>query len=104
MEISKLTLSTFQILSCTSETERQRWLQATAPPISENPYETLYEQWDCPQVVVKHSYQSLEPDELALDIGDVVNVLKKMKDDGESDEVDSRAVSKNNFIFRLVLW
>lgn len=72
----------FQILSCPSETERQRWLQATAPPTSENPYETLYEQWDCPQVVVKHSYQALEPDEITLDIGDVVNVLKKMKDDG----------------------
>ncbi|CRL00131.1 CLUMA_CG013410, isoform A [Clunio marinus] len=70
------------ILSCPSETERQRWLQATAPPTSENPYETLYEQWDCPQVVVKHAYQALEPDELTLDIGDVVNVLKKMKDDG----------------------
>jgi hypothetical protein len=33
--------------------------------------------------VVKHAYQPLEPDELCLDIGDVVNVLKKMKDDGE---------------------
>ncbi|CAG9801555.1 unnamed protein product [Chironomus riparius] len=70
------------ILQCPSETERQRWLQATAPPTSENPYETLYEQWDCPQVIVKHAYQALEPDELTLDVGEAVNVLRKMKDDG----------------------
>jgi hypothetical protein len=80
---SLIAFSPTQILSCPSETERQRWLQATAPPTSENPHETLYEQWDCPQVVVKHAYQPLEPDELCLDTGDVVNVLKKMKDDGE---------------------
>lgn len=72
-----------KILTCPSETERQRWLQRTAPILSENPYETLYEQWDCPQVIAKHAYQALEPDELTLDIGDVVNVLRKMKDDGE---------------------
>lgn len=70
-------------MSCPSETERQRWIQATSPPTSENPYETLYEKWDCPQVVIKHAYQSLEPDELTLDVGDVVNVLRKMKDDGK---------------------
>jgi hypothetical protein len=75
--------SLFQILACPSETERQRWLQATTPPTSENPYETLYEQWDCPQVVVKHAYKPIEPDELTLEVGDVVNVLRKMKDDGE---------------------
>lgn len=71
-----------QILSCPSETERERWLQAMTPPTSENPYETLYEEWDCPQVIVRHGYQSLEPDELTLDPGDVVNVLRKMNDDG----------------------
>lgn len=73
------------MLSCPSETERQRWLQATEPPTSDNPDEVLYEQWDCPQVVVKHVYQALEPDELGLDTGDVVNVSKKMVD-GEFDK------------------
>lgn len=81
----------FQILSCTSDTERQRWLQATAPPTSDNPYETLYEQWDCPQVVIKHAYQALEPDEITLDAGDVVNVLRKMKDDGELKTISVRS-------------
>lgn len=68
------------MVSCPSETERQRWLQATTPPTSDNPDETLYEHWDCPQVIVKHAYQALEPDELALDLGDVVNVSRKMID------------------------
>lgn len=53
------------------------------PPTSDNPCETLYEEWDCPQVVTRHAYQSLEPDELTLDPGDVVNVRRKMNDDGE---------------------
>lgn len=69
-----------QILACPSETERQRWLQATEPPASENPDDKIYEQWDCPQVMAKHVYQAQEPDELALDPGDIVNVTKKMAD------------------------
>lgn len=101
----KLKLSSFQILACPSETERQRWLQATAPPTSENPYETLYEQWDCPQVVIKHSYQALEPDELTLDNGDVVNVLRKMKDDGRfyTLKIIQNLINFSRHL-RLVLW
>ncbi|XP_059614105.1 uncharacterized protein LOC132260165 [Phlebotomus argentipes] len=68
------------ILSCQSETDRQRWLQATEPPSSDNPDETLYEQWDCPQVIVRHEYQATQPDELSLDPGDIVNVTRKMAD------------------------
>ncbi|XP_055686129.1 uncharacterized protein LOC129791767 isoform X2 [Lutzomyia longipalpis] len=68
------------ILSCQSETDRQRWLQATEPPLSDNPDETLYEQWDCPQVIVRHEYQATQPDELSLDPGDIVNVTRKMAD------------------------
>ncbi|KAG4069581.1 hypothetical protein HA402_002644 [Bradysia odoriphaga] len=68
------------ILSCASETERQRWLHVTEPPLSENPDEKVYEQWDCPQVMAKHTYLGLQPDELNLDPGDVVNVTRKMAD------------------------
>ncbi|XP_063701168.1 uncharacterized protein LOC134831378 [Culicoides brevitarsis] len=68
------------ILSCSSESERERWLQATEPPSSENPDEKLYEQWDCPQVIVKHKYKALQPDEIALEVGDVINVFRKMAD------------------------
>uniref|UniRef100_A0A182PQH0 DH domain-containing protein n=1 Tax=Anopheles epiroticus TaxID=199890 RepID=A0A182PQH0_9DIPT len=68
------------ILSCPSETERERWLMVTEPPASENPDEKIYEQWDCPQVIAVHPYQALQPDELDLDIKDVVNVHRKMAD------------------------
>ncbi|XP_053665434.1 uncharacterized protein LOC128714586 [Anopheles marshallii] len=67
-------------LSCPSETERERWLMVTEPPASENPDEKIYEQWDCPQVIAVHPYQALQPDELDLDIKDVVNVHRKMAD------------------------
>lgn len=67
-------------MSCSSETERQRWLHVTEPPLSENPDEKVYEQWDCPQVMAKHTYLGLQPDELNLDPGDVVNVTRKMAD------------------------
>lgn len=70
----------FKMLSCPSESEQQRWLQALLPPESENPDEKLYEQWDCPQVVAKHQFSATEPDLLSLEPGDVVNVTRKMAD------------------------
>lgn len=36
--------------------------------------------WDCPQVRSEHPYVAQQPDELSLDVGDVVNVLRKTKD------------------------
>ncbi|XP_055611034.1 uncharacterized protein LOC129757763 [Uranotaenia lowii] len=68
------------IVSCPSETERERWLKVTEPLASENPDEKIYEQWDCPQVIAVHPYHALQPDELDLDIKDVVNVHRKMAD------------------------
>lgn len=50
------------------------------PPESETPGEKLYEQWDCPQVIAKHAYENNEPDVLNLDVGDVVNVTRKLPD------------------------
>lgn len=68
------------VLGCDSETARQRWLQAVSTPTSSNPDETLYEEWDCPQVLANHTYAASQPDELSLQLGDVVNVLRKMAD------------------------
>lgn len=65
-----------QTLSCENETDRQRWLQVLTVPQSEDG-ETLYEDWDCPQVSVVHSYQASQPDELNLAMGDIINVLRK---------------------------
>ncbi|XP_017775563.1 PREDICTED: uncharacterized protein LOC108561925 [Nicrophorus vespilloides] len=68
------------LLSCSSETDKERWLEALSPPKSENPDETLYECWDCPQVTAVHNYTANQPDELALSRGDIINVTRKMAD------------------------
>lgn len=62
------------------ESDRQRWLEAMTPKQSLNPNESIYEEWDCPQVIAIYEFTSAQPDELSLCIGDVVNVLKKMND------------------------
>jgi len=51
-----------------------------SPPISSNPEETLYNEWDCPQVFSEHPYIAVQPDELSLQSGDIVKVLTKMND------------------------
>ncbi|XP_076634952.1 ephexin isoform X2 [Colletes latitarsis] len=68
------------ILTCESNTERQRWLEAVSPSNQGLVGETLYEVWDCPQVVALYSYSPNQPDELSLHPGDVINVLQKMSD------------------------
>ena len=62
------------------ESDKQRWLEAVTPKSSENPNECIYEEWDCPQVIALYEFTPVQPDELNLCIGDVVNVLKKMSD------------------------
>lgn len=68
------------MLSCSSDSDQKRWLAVLSPPKSDNPNEQLYEMWDCPQVRSEHRYVAQQPDELSLDVGDVVNVLRKTKD------------------------
>lgn len=84
-----------QILSFEMESDRQRWLDAVTPKLSENPNECIYEEWDCPQVIALYEFIPVQPDELNLCIGDVVNVLKKMSD-GRSPQVESRVVKCTN--------
>ncbi|KAF4527013.1 hypothetical protein B566_EDAN001560 [Ephemera danica] len=69
------------MLSCALESDRQRWLSAFAPPAQpENPEERVYEEWDCPQVQAVHAYTARQPDELSLEVADVVNVMRKLPD------------------------
>ncbi|XP_027845918.2 uncharacterized protein LOC114126222 [Aphis gossypii] len=68
------------LLSCDSESSKKRWIEAMSPPISSNPDETLYNEWDCPQVFSEHPYTAIQPDELSLQSGDIVKVLTKMND------------------------
>ena len=86
-------------MACPSETERQRWLKVTEPLTSNNPDEKLYEQWDCPQVVAKHEYHPLQPDELNLEIGDVVNVTRKMADGKNFSILDEIAIEIDHMLF-----
>ena len=50
-----------------------------SPPVSENPEESVYEEWDCPQVVAIHPYVARQPDELSLEVEDAVKVLRQMR-------------------------
>lgn len=69
-----------KLLSCDSDSSKKRWIEAMSPPISSNPEETLYNEWDCPQVFTEHEYTAIQPDELSLQKGDIVKVLTKMND------------------------
>ncbi|XP_078696653.1 uncharacterized protein LOC144924880 [Branchiostoma floridae x Branchiostoma belcheri] len=64
----------------TSLSERTRWVEAIMPPKSDVSGETIYEEWDCPQVQVIHPYQAQQPDELELERSDIINVSRKMAD------------------------
>uniref|UniRef100_A0A914XIE6 Uncharacterized protein n=1 Tax=Plectus sambesii TaxID=2011161 RepID=A0A914XIE6_9BILA len=68
------------LLSAESESDRERWLSAMRPPTSANPEESVYPDWDCPQATTVHRYASAQDDELHLEIGEIVNVLRKMPD------------------------
>ncbi|XP_042879260.1 uncharacterized protein LOC122257816 isoform X2 [Penaeus japonicus] len=68
------------VVSCPMESDRTRWVEAVTPRSSDNPDERIYEEWDCPQVQAIHPYVAKQPDELSLEVSDVVNVLKKMAD------------------------
>lgn len=57
------------VFMCDSNTERERWLEAVLPPKRGLVGETLYESWDCPQVMAKYPYSPNQPDELSLQSG-----------------------------------
>ncbi|PIO72120.1 SH3 domain protein [Teladorsagia circumcincta] len=48
--------------------------------MSANPEEKIYAEWDCPQAIAVHCYNKNQDDELSLEVGDMVNVLRKMPD------------------------
>lgn len=45
-----------------------------------NPEEKIYADWDCPQATVVHAYAASQEDELSLEKGDLINILRKMPD------------------------
>ncbi|CAG9538273.1 unnamed protein product [Cercopithifilaria johnstoni] len=68
------------LLNADSESDRERWLSALRPPACTNPEEKIYADWDCPQAVAVHRYSPNQEDELPLEKGDLVNILRKMPD------------------------
>ncbi|VDK41943.1 unnamed protein product [Anisakis simplex] len=68
------------LLNADSESDRERWLSALRPPTCSNPEEKVYADWDCPQAAAVHNYTASQEDELSLQKGDIVNILRKMPD------------------------
>ena len=50
------------------------------PPTCTNPDEKIYAEWDCPQAVAVHPYTATQEDELALEPGVLIYILRKMSD------------------------
>ncbi|KAM3719213.1 Ephexin-1 [Dirofilaria immitis] len=68
------------LLNADSETDRERWLSALRPPACTNPEEKIYADWDCPQAIAVHRFSPGQEDELPLEKGDLINILRKMPD------------------------
>ncbi|KAH9490000.1 hypothetical protein Btru_036227 [Bulinus truncatus] len=68
------------LLSCKSESERTRWIDAIVPSQIAADNERIYDYWDCPQFQCVRKYIAQQPDELTLEEGDVINVTRKMAD------------------------
>lgn len=68
------------LLAAESESDKTRWMDVLTPAVSSDPDERIYEEWDCPQVQCRYAYTPQQPDELALEEADVVNVFRKMSD------------------------
>ncbi|CAN7985738.1 unnamed protein product [Ixodes hexagonus] len=68
------------LLTAGSESDKTRWMDVLTPVVSSDPEQRIYEEWDCPQVQCRHAYVPEQPDELALQESDVVNVFRKMAD------------------------
>ncbi|ELU06125.1 hypothetical protein CAPTEDRAFT_137219 [Capitella teleta] len=66
------------MLSCKTESDRTRWVEAFAE--KEEDKERIYDVFDCPQVQAIYQYVAIEPDELSLEVSDIINVSRKMRD------------------------
>ena len=79
------------LLNFSSDWERERWVEALTPVMSEVAGERIYEQWDCPRVQAVSQHRPGHREELSVEPGDTANVLKKTKDgdDDQSVEIES---------------
>uniref|UniRef100_A0A2D4NDZ3 Uncharacterized protein n=1 Tax=Micrurus spixii TaxID=129469 RepID=A0A2D4NDZ3_9SAUR len=62
-----------------TQSDMHRWMGAFPCHESQpnNKQETIYEDWDCPQVQCTETYSAAQADELSLEPTDIVNVVRK---------------------------
>ncbi|OCT78812.1 ephexin-1 isoform X1 [Xenopus laevis] len=68
------------MLKATSQSEMKRWMTSLVPNRRTKFVSMSSKLLDCPQVQCVHPYVSQEPDELSLDLADILNVLDKTED------------------------
>ncbi|MBN3274947.1 ARHGF factor, partial [Polyodon spathula] len=68
-----------RLLKAPNQSDMHRWMAAFPNPGDPEKCndETVYEDWDCPQVQCIEAYSAQQADELSLERTDVVNVLRK---------------------------
>ncbi|XP_041094086.1 rho guanine nucleotide exchange factor 15 isoform X2 [Polyodon spathula] len=68
-----------RLLKAPNQSDMHRWMAAFPNPGDPEKCndETIYEDWDCPQVQCIEAYSAQQADELSLERTDVVNVLRK---------------------------
>uniref|UniRef100_A0A6I8NAC3 Rho guanine nucleotide exchange factor 15 n=1 Tax=Ornithorhynchus anatinus TaxID=9258 RepID=A0A6I8NAC3_ORNAN len=72
---------THRLLQAPTLSDMQRWLGAfPAPGPQPGSPDTIYEDWDCPQVLCLEPHTAEEPEGLSLEPGDLVNVLRKSRE------------------------
>ncbi|XP_019624216.1 PREDICTED: uncharacterized protein LOC109469896 [Branchiostoma belcheri] len=68
------------VFSLKTESELTRWVEALQYSAADPQGGKIYPDWDCPMTVVTKSRNAAQPDELSLEKGDIVRVLRKMHD------------------------
>lgn len=68
------------LISFSTESDRQRWIELISPLISNVAGEKIYESWDCPRIEAIESHEPTENDEISIKKGENANVLKKTND------------------------
>ncbi|KAM4772111.1 ephexin-1 isoform 2-T2 [Rhinophrynus dorsalis] len=68
------------MLKASSQSEMKRWMTSLVPNRRTKFVSVTAKLLDCPQVQCVHPYVSQEPDELSLDLAEILNVLDKTED------------------------
>uniref|UniRef100_A0A8D0R3X3 Ephexin-1 n=1 Tax=Sus scrofa TaxID=9823 RepID=A0A8D0R3X3_PIG len=68
------------MLKATSQSEMKRWMTSLAPNRRTKFVSFTSRLLDCPQVQCVHPYVAQQPDELTLELADILNILDKTED------------------------